>query len=458
MSPKSWFGRWRQRRRNRSAAEQTRRSAPLREFVYLDAVSLHSLLVSQNATIPSEVSQAISRADEAELSGTLGTQLGSDVLGASTKAESSARYKTSNSNSMQSSRKAVIQTLFKELRELPLEFKLAPNGEPPKVLRDLASVSTFRDPRSVESVDEFVRGTLVEVEVTLAVDPVFKLGAMMNEWTAMAGDYPAMFGNQGTLGFLHEAEPIMRVLDRFLAGLIPIKATATSHGVVEIGDREYIVHRAAIGDLAVPVRPLKIVGVTEHVGYWRDIRRVLFSAARFTMLCRVARDGIHEKWTPVKLADLFSDVAPGFVDQINAIRSPSAADGNVTSPQSQREAFANALDAYKDSLVPTGGTWAAKSNGIYEDLKSRLKSGPIDASAQRQGFDQVRDLLTTTLAMEMPTAEADLAARQEARHRAGLELFPSLMMNPPSSTIGTPLKKEKSEERMLDVEVIAIYW
>lgn len=459
MPRKSWFQGWRKRRRNEQAAEETKQNAPLREFVYLDAVSLHSLLVSQNATIPNEISQAISRADEAELTGMVGTQVGSDLLGVSAKAETSARYQTSNSNSMQSSRKAVIQTLFKELRELPLDFKLADRHELPRALRDVEAIVTADDPRAVETVEAFTRGTLIEVEVTLAVDPVFKLGAMMNEWTAMADEYPAMFGNQGTLGFLREAEPVMKVLDRFLAGLIPIKATATNHLVVEIDGQKYIAHRSAIEGLEVKTRPLHIVGVTEHIGYWKDIRRVLFSGARFTILCRVARDGIHEHWTPVKLADLFSEVAPDFVHQINAIRSPSAVDVNLSASQAQRNSLGEALRLYKNALLPEDTIlWTTEAQAGFESLKDRLELGPVDASAQRRAFDQVRELIINALAIEPPSADTDLAARQQARQRAGLELFPSLTSNLTPSPAKAPKNMDESDERMLDVEVIAIYW
>lgn len=465
MSVRSWlrhpvgeFRKWRARRRIKAASEETKRTLPLREFVYLDAVSLHSLLVSQNATIPSEISQAISRADEAELTGTVGTKVGSDVLGGSAQAETTARYQTSNSNSMQSSRKAVIQTLFKELRELPLDFKLGTRDDEPEHLKDAAAITTTSDRRAVEPATGFTRGTLVEVEVTLAVDPVFKLGAMMTEWNAMADDLPGMFGSQGLLGFLRDTEPIMKVLDRFLAGLIPIKATATNHVVAEVDGNEYVVHKAAINGLELKVCPLHIVGVTEHIGYWKDIRRVLFSGARFTVLGRIARDGLHEKWTPVKLADLFSEVAPDFVDQINAIRSPSAADADGAPQQVQQKALDEALGAYKDALTPAGAEWSIEAEDALQALKRQLVVGPTDASAQRRAFDQVRDAVTKAFDAEQLSASADLKARQDARAKSGLELFPSLGISLSPMAAEPPSKKDKLQERMLDAEVIAIYW
>lgn len=454
MSLKSWWRSRKNRHGVRSSSIESAKQSPLREFVYLDAVSLHSLLVSQNSTIPEHVSEAITRADEAELR----SSLTADALVG--KGEVAARYQTSNSNNVQSSRKAVIQTLFKELRDLPLDFKLAISGEDPLAANDVDTLVAAGQPESIQKTTDFKRGDLVEIEVILSVDPVFKLGAMMAEWTAMADDYPGMFGSSGVLGFLREAQPIMKVLDRFLAGLIPIRATATKHVVVEVYGQEYIVHQSTIEGLGLRSRPLQVVGVTERLGYWRDLRRVLFSGARFTMLCRVARDGIHTKWTPVKLADLFSDVAPGFVDQINAIKSPTAADTGFVSPESIHQiALGAALVQYKNELVVEGGTtWTPEIVTEFSALVTRLQAGSVSASTQRRAFDEVCAFMVERLNVEPPDSDRDLAARQRARTKANLELFPSLVIDFSAETTKPSKGQSSEEDRLLDVEVIAIYW
>ena len=454
MSLKSWWQGRKVRRGVRSSSAEHAKPSPLREFVYLDAVSLHSLLVSQNSTIPENVSEAITRAEEAELR----SSLTADALVG--KGEIAARYQTSNSNNVQSSRKAIIQTLFKELRDLPLDFKLAAPEEDPSPAKDVDALVAAGQSEPIRKTADFVRGDLVEIEVTLSVDPVFKLGAMMTEWTAMADDYPGMFGSSGVLGFLREAQPIMKVLDRFLAGLIPIRATATKHVVIEVQGQEYIVHQSFVEGLGLKSRPLQVVGVTERLGYWRDLRRVLFSGARFTMLCRVARDGIHTKWTPVKLADLFSEVAPGFADQINAIKSPIAADTGFVSPESIHQvALSAALIEYKNELVVEGDTaWTSEVDAEFSALVKRLQGGSVSASAQRLAFDEVRAFIVERLDVEPDDSDGDLAARQRARTKASLELFPSLIVDFSAETTKPTKGKPSEEDRLLDVEVIAIYW
>jgi hypothetical protein len=450
------FQAWRRHRRRNSDAEQMKKKLPLREFVYLDAVSLHSLLVSQTDTIPEAITTTISRADEAELISGANVSAGSDLIGKA-EAQSSARYQTSNSDSTQSSRKAVIQTLFKQLREQPLEFKLAAS-EQVDALKDLAAVkATARNVSAPAST--FVRGDLVEVEVVLAVDPVFKLGAMMNEWSAMADDYPAMFSSHGTLGFLRESEPIMKVLDRFLTGLIPIRATAVDYVVATLDEIEYVVHKNALANLDLETRPLFVTGVTEHLGFWKDIRRVLFSDARFTMLCRVARDGLHDKWTPVKLADLFSEVAPDFVDQINAIRSPTAESGATVTAHAQNVGLAKALVHYRFAIAPIDTSWSREDYQEFAALVARVSVGATDAIAQREAFDAVRKQVVAQLEIDAPSPDDDLKARQDARSAAELELLPKnqVILAPargPSSGAGVV----ENLGRILDTEVIAIYW
>ena len=450
------FQAWRRHRRRNNDAEQMKKKLPLREFVYLDAVSLHSLLVSQTDTIPEAITTTISRADEAELISGANVSAGSDLIGKA-EAQSSARYQTSNSDSTQSSRKAVIQTLFKQLREQPLEFKLAAS-EQVNALKDLAAVKATSTNVSA-AASTFVRGDLVEVEVVLAVDPVFKLGAMMNEWSAMADDYPAMFSSHGTLGFLRESEPIMKVLDRFLTGLIPIRATAMDYVVATLDEIEYVVHKNALANLDLETRPLFVTGVTEHLGFWKDIRRVLFSDARFTMLCRVARDGLHDKWTPVKLADLFSDVAPDFVDQINAIRSPTAESGATVTAHAQNVGLASALVHYRFAIAPIDTSWSREDHQEFAALVARVSAGATDATAQREAFDAVREQVVAQLEIDTPSPDDDLKARQDARSAAELELLPkNQVILAPAGGPSSGADVVENLGRILDTEVIAIYW
>lgn len=150
--------------------------------MYLDEVSLTSLLVSQQDTIPEHVTSGRSVSAQAEIS----SKASVDAVAA--KAESATRYQTANSSSVESSRKAVVQTLFNELRDdVNLPITLHDDATGPVVLRgegasnDQAQSEGLRGWRG----EDLLRGQLIELEVVLDVDPLFKLGTMVSEFSAM---------------------------------------------------------------------------------------------------------------------------------------------------------------------------------------------------------------------------------------------------------------------------------
>ena len=62
--------------------------------------------------------------------------------------------------------------------------------------------------------------------------------------------------------------------------------------------------------------PAFLVGVAQSDLFWKDIRRVLFSQARYTVFCRLATSGLTDRWGPVKMADVFSGITSDFDEMI----------------------------------------------------------------------------------------------------------------------------------------------
>ena len=304
-----------------------------------------------------------------------------------------------------------------------------------------------------------LRGQLIELEVVLEVDPVFKLGTMVSEFSAMAAEYPQMAGPAG-LAMLDEIEPVKKVLDRLLAGLIPIRATACNYVVVAVNGQDYIVRSSTAHELGVPVRPLEIVGVTEHIGYWKDIRRVLFSSGKFKLLCRVARLGLHETWTPVKVAHLFGDIAPSLVEQIDTL-SKAGTSGLDGLPSGQSHlALVRALAAYADQIAPAGNQGLRPSAALeLIEIAARV-SNEGSPSAQRQAFAEVRELVVGASPENAPTPEQDLEARRNARERAGLPVLPGGATVASADSPPKPVSDDTGADvpKLVDVEVVAIYW
>jgi hypothetical protein len=324
------------------------------------------------------------------------------------------------------------------------------------------SLASIKNTSLIVRSDALRRGSLVEFKVKLKADPVFHLGTMLSEISAMAEDYPDMFVAGNGLETLRQAQPVNKILQRLLAGLIPIRAETVDYSVVTLDGDEHVVHSKLLEGLDIEKQPLEIVGVTEHLAYWKDIRRVLFSDTEFTLMGRVARDSLDDTWTPVKLADLFHEVVPDLVHQINsASRAPFGAPQLVVPPVGGPESkLAKALRQYADSLLAESGKElteldSQRVTAQIADLKARNSS----MSDQCAAFRNVKELLSQ-LVNVVTEPERDLELREAARASAGLGLFPALnSMNmvsaKPSST--DPVDSSTGK-RLLDVEVIAIYW
>jgi hypothetical protein len=248
--------------------------------------------------------------------------------------------------------------------------------------------------------------------------------------------------------------PGNRFLQRFLAGLVPIRARALSHVVVQIQGREYIVPAADAGVLGLPSVPLTVVGVTEQDSYWRDVRRVLFSGSRFTMLCRVARPGLWNSWEPVKLADVLKEVLPTFPDLIADVgRTGLSLDTSQQMPHPPvSDAFALFIEAV-EALAPPGLTpeAIATARQLAADRGSLF---PETVTGQNEAF---RLLIGELRAQGCTlTGEQWLELIRDAREKGGLVLF-----DEPHGSVAALDEAgtgSRSDERLLDTEVIAIYW
>lgn len=450
MATKRWYHKlWPWSRKTKGATDEASAFPPLREFVYLDEVSLQSLLASQTGAVTEQVSSANTQAKQAELVG----KLSANAPGVA-KSEINSRYQTSNSQSIQTSRKAIVQSLFKEFRDSSGNRLLL---QPSEVTEPLASIDAIIDNedalRSLPS-QSFRRGSLIEIEVELSVDPVFKLSTMFVELSELAKDFPALLQGSGAESTFAEMAPVNKTLQHLLAGLIPIRSEAIGYSVVTVDEKEYVVHNDAIRDISIERSPLEIVGVTEHLGYWKDIRRILFSGARVTMLCRVARDGVQRSWTPVKLADLFSDLVPDLTEQLNAAGLAGISGQPLTSGTTSQIFISNTLKNYSErSLERLDQAPSQEELTALEAYIETIVLQDDGASSQREAFRTLDQYLQDQLNITS-TPEEQLELRQLARSATGVDAFSGLSSDHRDS--GTTART--NEGLLLDTEVIAIYW
>ncbi|WP_343518452.1 hypothetical protein [Sphingomonas sp.] len=451
MSLPWWLGGKRRPTTTPEVVATATRDRPLREFIYLDEVSLRSLLSSQKGEVTDSTSEQNVAGNQGEVATSLGA--GGSLLA---KADISSRYQTSNSSTLQTSRKATVQSWFREFHALD-DLRIVEPRDEVEPFSDVAQIEKITDRSLAIPTAELKRGQLVEFRVRLTADPVFRFGTLMTEFTSMADENPGMFAANNVLGLVTQTAPVNRILQRLLAGLIPIRAKALDHVVVRIGATEYVVHHDSIADLGLEARPLDIVGVTEHLAYWKDIRRVLFSEAEFTLLARVARDGLHDTWTPVKLAALFVPHAPDLVEQINTAGRSSLQEAGVTSIDTNVLLLGAALEHYRDAVVrETGASLEDTQTDELDRSILALRDRTGSTTAQRSAFKALGDLITRMTGSSID-GRRDHELREEARIVTGLPMFPSLSQGTTTMFETSPPATSEAP-RLLDVEVVAIYW
>ena len=387
--------------------------APLREFVYLDEVSVFSLLASRTGPIATEITKTEAFSLKSDAGGILGSSVetGSQVL-----------------------RKSTIQTIFKELYELEkASLAIRPMDEalkPPAVatVNDLMVMRPMLMAEGwVIDPEKLVRGRLLEVEVQLEAEDIFRVREVISAVLEIIEENPAMFGiDPGS--HIALVKSFGRMLEKLLVGLVPVSGYAIDHEVVRLQEREWIVHRKILNQLSeteqLQRRPLYVVGVAEQPLFWRDVRRILFSKARFRVLCRLAEDGIQHSWRPVKLAHVLDLVVPGLGNQIDTLGAGVLASiirAGKTEPRIDRQQqMREALVYYARLFAERSGQSITEQElvdaGLLTEQQCNSYGGLME---RREAFNAITTFLIQRFGIERePMIIAEY--RAEALEKAGL--------------------------------------
>jgi hypothetical protein len=458
MSIGSRFRNWRTKRRRKRAARRGGKGS-LREFVYLDEVSVYSLIASRKGAVPSEISESESALLRSETTAQAGANAGV------AKGEVSSSLEAQQSSSTQVVRKALVQSTFKELFDLErpnLPLRVDPlSGSPPSLKDASALLDHARTASSVwaTAAQELRRGTLLEFDVELEAEGIFRMNAIMNAFFEIVDENPKLLGS-ASLPNLVDSYMTNQLLERLLVGLVPIRGRVVDYRSVTIDSTEVIVHRTVLDGMSgsgLTVRPLYVVGVTERDLFWRDIRRVLFSHSRYSVLCRLGRDGPQSSWTPVKLVDVLKEVSSdlgssiqeigGYLDRQHGLGSTGASDD-----QNRDAAMQKALIVYANDIVrqyghelsdDDPGALGLSHNGTYETREGR-----------RAAFAE----LTMRLGAQFDFQAEPLVAaqlREAALDAAGFDLEGNL---PDQVQVAEQAESPSQDPRYLDSNIVAIYW
>lgn len=451
----SWFERIKNRFKKETLvaiSDRTITAKPLREFVYLDEVSLRSLLSSKKGEITDSTSKENAESFEDESRGS--ASIGAVSIG---KIESTSRFQTRNSSTLQTAKKATVQSWFLELDQID-QIRTVETVQEVQSFTNLQQITSCSDSSVSIEAKKLERGELVEFRVRLSADPIFHLVTLIAEFKGMAEDYPDMVAANGGLKQFNKIEGITRILQRLLAGLIPVRAELLDYVAVDIKGVEYLTHVDAVKELDLQRKPVEIVCVTELDAYWKDIRRVLFSNSEFTMLCRVSRSGLQEKWTPIKLADLLSGFVPELSDQLDSAMRFMTDPHNIGRSQVDvNDRAKQALSIYANAFCSEiEAEITEQQSAEIESMISTLEVVDHSVISQKNAFKETGRFISE-ITGETISPEKDLELREHARIEANLPYLNSSIYGT-SATQSTGVAGKPDAKRFLDVEAVAMYW
>lgn len=460
---------WRQRERWKAWRN---REKPLREFVYLDETSVYSLSASRFGEIKSERTDTLARVRQSEVRGSLNPAASAAGAGLT------ARAMSSQSQQSQVVSRAIVQTTFKDLLEKErnsLSLRHVPHFEKTPRMRNQDELRVggrtgrrlkrLREKGFVVDPDALRRGALLEVEVELESEFIFRFSSVVQEFAGMFEKNPALF-EQDEEG-ISEFSGISDIVERLLVGLIPLRGRAVDYSVVVFDaskDEKLVVHNRLLEGLGdktgFTTRPLFVVGVTEQALFWKDIRRVLFAGQRFRVLCRVARDDISGSWVPLKLQEVVSSVFPDIGREIEKVSRRDmfeaelngAGDGDAD----RQDVVRDALRLHASRLAELGGVGLSDDDTDSIDSFALERRGAFESmTEQRAAFKEVEDYMADRHGLEID-ADAAGVSRRRARE---VTTTPLNTVNPArESATEAPGGFETPEEYFLDSEFVAIYW
>lgn len=454
------LGQWYRRRRRRRAFKK---HPDLREFVYLDDVSVFSLIASQLGPVATEFTSTEAASLQGEISGTFGANIGIQ------KAEASSRLQTEQTQTSQVVRRSIIQNTFKELRDHVTSKELVLSVEDPDLeISALALVQTVDQvqqvaPRAVLNAELLVRGRLIEVDVELEADPIFKVNAAVSAVIEIVRETPQLFG-EDVMASMADARAMQKIIHRLLTGLVPIRGRLVDYCTVELGGDRRIVRQEVADALPASVgwkvSPLYLVGVASEALFWKDVRLVLFSKTKHRVMCRLAHDGVQNRWTASKLVEVLSSTFPQIGDQLDeaidaALAAVDATTGRTDALDVREARIREALVEYGQAIAKAHGHEVTVADladvGLprFEDVK-----GFADLATRRLAFSSIAETVATRFGLSLDPSELS-SLRSASLLKAGLDLTGQVISSASAAIAGSP---GATEGMYLEAQFVAIYW
>ncbi len=418
-----------------------------REFIYLDEVSVVSLLAGLQGEIKEAVTDTLSRTEDRNLGGTLGAA----KAGASVE----SRLGTSRTSTNEVVRRALIQSTFRDLWRRDVGVLLhdisgikGGSRKPIHSYRDLErALPRLEKAKMAVALSDVHRGDIVEMDVKVEADQFFKIITMGTTILDLMNGREDLFGISDT--DVRKVAPMIEVLRELLVGLVPMRGLATSHSVVEVAGEQVAIATELLGnEVREGARPLELVGFAESDSFWRDLRRTLFSGSTFTAYARAEGPILESPWSPIKIADLLESLSPALRDEVVlplqqldlSTQLVETSEAKVVA-QFQLENFATAFQA------ASGATPDAASVNMAVATAIPALASATTIEEQRRAFEPVAQ----AVAGEDADRDLLLTTRSE-----WIDRLPASVQVP--STAPLPQLKPDVLPVQLEVGFVALYW
>jgi hypothetical protein len=402
----------------------------LRQFVYLDEVTLRSLYVGRYGAEDARIVETQGRSRESSLSAGASNSIPGVVA-----AKVDAGVRTTTSSSRQVERQGSKQSLFRDFLGRELRRIETESGADDLIW----DATTNASPEGM-----LQRGRLVQVQVRLQADPLYRFGSMFGTIAELTKQLPEQAAG------MEKAEAFGKLVQQLLINQVPLRAEVVDWGVDAGGTG--VVRKA---DAA---QPLYLQALMDTGSFWADERRFLFDEAPHTALVRLAEPGVVAGWTPLKLFNAMrnypavASINTGLQELTGKLEASASASEAARPDGDASVSLTAAFDAYLRTMVPAeqADSLATLVTGTVAQLAPAVPSATaVDATFA------VLDRLAAELGHALPPGDDIAARRADALRSQGLTT-----LGIPASTTATSSPDPVAGESVhgLVGEVVALYW
>lgn len=433
---------------------------PLREFVYLDEISIYSLFSSRVGAIATDFTEARSKNFQLDSNVLLGTSEKSIP-----KKEAKAGAMFNYGQNTQILRKASVQSTFKEFYDFQKDTLL--------LIKEFEPTNTkFKNPlellksdishnQNALYVNDISRGDLLELEVQLDAEHIYKFNTIFEILNDLISEDSNIIPNAQSKQ-IEEFREISGILSQLLSGIVPIKCKVLNYSLLNFKSQKYIIHNDFIKDSSqINLEEFNIVGVVDQKLFWKDLRHVLFDNDKYTILCRITKPNISNSWTSVKSMSILQEIAPEISQMVQSnsnnvfkqsFSNPSS-NNNQNNEQNLTESFKNMLFSFANEILKK---FDLSLNGhqieILMELIETKKHYFNNHSNKLIAFKEVYYFLESSFD-SINLDPNQLVELREYAYSLHSDIDQTQPENKDDDTISNI-----NEENYLECEIIAIYW